>query len=201
MEVKTSQVSIYTKTQRKIATVLYILVIIAALVTIGGTIYTIADLIMATGKMELFQALNIGYQVAIIGGLLAGLFFLLIFFYGLYKKGVNLILNNIFKKRIYNEKYKGRLTVRLAAGALMFSIFAIIIGILFAVLYDLTMRPAGSEGTLSSAFENFSQGQVVLLIGLGLFVIIGLIFFLNYLWYNGYYMILKMDKGDTSWTI
>ena len=192
MEVKTSQVSIYTKTQRKIATVLYILVIIAALVTIGGTIYTIADLIMATGKMELFQALNIGYQVAIIGGLLAGLFFLLIFFYGLYKKGVNLILNNIFKKRIYNEKYKGRLTVRLAAGALMFSIFAIIIGILFAVLYDLTMRPAGSEGTLSSAFENFSQGQVVLLIGLGLFVIIGLIFFLNYLWYNGYYMILKM---------
>jgi hypothetical protein len=192
MEDNRSEVLIYTKTQKKIATVLYILVIIAVLVTIGGTIYTIADLIMATGKMELFQTLNLGYQVAIIGGLLAGLFFLLIFFYGLYKKGVDLILNNIFKKRIYNDRYRGRLTVRLAAGALMFSIFAIIIGILFAVLYDITMRPAGSEGTLSGAFENFSQGQVVLAMGLGLFVIIGLIFFLNYLWYNGYYMILKM---------
>lgn len=192
MEDNRSKVSIYTKTQRKISTVLYILVIIAVLVTIGGAIYTIADLIMATGKMELYQTLNFGYQVAIIGGLLAGLFFLLIFFYGLYKKGSTLILNNIFKKRIYNDKYKGRITVRLAAGALMFSIFAIIIGIFFAVFWDLTMRPAGGEGTLTTALENFSQGQVVLAIGLGLFVIIGLIFSLNYLWYNGYYMILKM---------
>ena len=192
MEDNRSKVSIYTKTQRKIATVLYILVIISALVTIGGTIYTIADLIMATGKMELYQTLNLGYQVAIIGGLLAGLFFLLIFFYGLYKKGSNLILNNIFKKRIYNDKYKGRLTVRLAAGALMFSIFAIIIGMLFAVFYDLAMRPAGGEGTLATAFESFSQGQIVLTIGIGLFIIIGLIFALNYMWYNGYYMILKM---------
>ncbi len=192
MEDNRNKVSIYTKTQRKIATVLYALVIIAALVTIGGTIYTIADLIMATGKMELYQTLNLGYQVAIIGGLLAGLFFLLIFFYGLYKKGVNLILNNIFRKRIYNDKYKGRITVRLAAGALMFSIFAIIIGIFFAVFWDLAMRPAGGEGTLSTAFENFSQGQVVLTIGIGLFVMIGLIYLLNALWYNGYYYILKM---------
>ena len=192
MEDNRSKISLYTNTQRKISTVLYILVIIAALVTIGGAIYTIADLIMATGKMEIFQALNFGYQVAIIGGLLAGLFFLLIFFYGLYKKGSNLILNNIFKKRIYNDKYKGRLTVRLAAGALMFSIFAIIIGMLFAVFYDIALRPAGGEGTLSTAIENFSQGQVVLIVGIGLFVIIGLIFALNYMWYNGYYMILKM---------
>ena len=103
MEDNRSKVSIYTKTQRKISTVLYILVIIAALVTIGGTIYTIADLIMATGKLELFQTLNLGYQVAIIGGLLAGLFFLLIFFYGLYKKGSTLILTNIFKKRVKRD--------------------------------------------------------------------------------------------------
>ena len=192
MEDNRSKVSNYTNTQRKIATVLYILVIIAVVVTIGGAIYTIADLIMATGKMELFQTLNFGYQVAIIGGLSAGLFFLLIFFYGLYKKGSNLILTNIFKKRIYNDKYKGRLTVRLAAGALMFSIFAIIIGMLFAVFYDLVMRPAGGEGTLATVFESFSQGQIVLTIGFGLFIIIGLIFALNYMWYNGYYMILKM---------
>ena len=192
MEDNRNNVSIYTKTQRKIATVLYVLVIIAALVTIGGAIYTIADLIMATGKMELYQTLNLGYQVAIIGGLLAGLFFLLIFFYGLYKKGSTLILNNIFKKKLYNDKYKGRLTVKAAAGALMFSIFAIIIGMLFAVFYDLAMRPAGGEGTLATAFEDFSQGQVVLTIGIGLFIIIGLIFALNYMWYNGYYMILKM---------
>jgi len=192
MEVNRSKISIYTKTQRKIATVLYILVIIAVLVTIGGTIYTIADLIMATGKLELFQTLNLGYQVAIIGGLLAGLFFLVIFFYGLYKKGSTLILTNIFRKKEYNDKYKGRLAVKAAAGALMFSIFAIIIGLFFAVFYDLAMRPTGGEGTLSTAFENFSQGQIVLTIGIGLFIIIGLIFALNYMWYNGYYMILKM---------
>ncbi|MFX1453557.1 MAG: hypothetical protein ACFFCM_22190 [Promethearchaeota archaeon] len=183
----------HSNQQKKIALAMYVSIAITSLITIGGIVYTIADLIMATGKMELFLSLNFGYQIAIIGALLAGLFFLIVYFYGLYKKGVNLILKTIFHKKYYNEKYAKRLGVRIAAGLLMFSIFAIIIGLVIAIFYDLIVgSPSGNNLPLSTVFANLSQGAMVLTVGIFLFIIIGLIFALNYLWYNGYYMILKL---------
>jgi len=185
----------YTKKQKLVATFFYIAITITIIVIIAGIVYTIADIIMATGKMTLFLSLNFGYQIAIIGTLLAGLFFLVVYFFGLYKKGRTLILKNIFRKKLFNEKYRNRIGVKIAAGALMFSIFAIIIGILTAVIYDLFTSPAtGDRVTLNTIFAELSQGQIVLFIGLLMLIIIGLIFFLNYLWYNGYYLILRMIK-------
>jgi len=183
----------YSKKQKLVATIFYIAITITLIVIIAGIVYTIADIIMATGKMALFLSLNFGYQIAIIGTLLAGLFFLVVYFFGLYKKGRTLILKNIFRKKIFNEKYRNRIGVKIAAGALMLSIFSIIIGILTAVIYDLFTRPAtGDRVTLSTIFAELSQGQVVLFMGMLMLIIIGLIFFLNYLWYNGYYLILRM---------
>ena len=183
----------YSKKQKLVATIFYIAITITLIVIIAGIVYTIADIIMATGKMALFLGLNFGYQIAIIGTLLAGLFFLVVYFFGLYKKGRTLILKNIFRKKLFNEKYRNRFGVKIAAGALMLSIFSIIIGILTAVIYDLFTRPAtGERVTLSTIFAQLSQGQIVLFMGLLMLIIIGLVFFLNYLWYNGYYLILRM---------
>ncbi len=183
----------YSKKQKLVATIFYIAITITLIVIIAGIVYTIADIIMATGKMALFLSLNFGYQIAIIGTLLAGLFFLVVYFFGLYKKGRTLILKNIFRKKLFNEKYRNRIGVKIAAGALMFSIFSIIIGISTAVIYDLFTSPAtGDRVTLTTIFAELSQGQIVLFIGLLMLIIIGLIFFLNYLWYNGYYLILRM---------
>ncbi len=183
----------YSKKQKLVATIFYIAITITLIVIIAGIVYTIADIIMATGKMALFLSLNFGYQIAIIGTLLAGLFFLVVYFFGLYKKGRTLILKNIFRKKLFNEKYRNRIGVKIAAGALMLSIFSIIIGILTAVIYDLFTRPAtGDRVTLTTIFAEMSQGQGVLFIGMLMLIIIGLVFFLNYLWYNGYYLILRM---------
>ena len=183
----------YSKKQKLVATIFYIAITITLIVIIAGIVYTIADIIMATGKMALFLSLNFGYQIAIIGTLLAGLFFLVVYFFGLYKKGRTLILKNIFRKKLFNEKYRNRIGVKIAAGALMFSIFSIIIGISTAVIYDLFTSPAtGDRVTLTTIFAELSQGQVVLFMGLLMLIIIGLVFFLNYLWYNGYYLILRM---------
>jgi len=183
----------YSKKQKLVATIFYIAITITLIVIIAGIVYTIADIIMATGKMALFLSLNFGYQIAIIGTLLAGLFFLVVYFFGLYKKGRTLILKNIFRKKLFNEKYRNRIGVKIAAGALMLSIFSIIIGILTAVIYDLFTRPAtGDRVTLTTIFAEMSQGQGVLFIGILMLIIIGLVFFLNYLWYNGYYLILRM---------
>ena len=183
----------YTQKQKKIALILYIAISLTIIVIIAGIVYTIADIIMATGKMELFLSLNFGYQIAVIGTLFAGLFFLVVYFFGLYRKGVNLILKNIFRKKVYNDKYRNRIGVRIAAGALMLSIFSIILGILVAIFYDIFTAPSnGNRTTLTTVFKEISQGQVVLFIGILLLIIIGLVFALNYLWYNGYYTILRL---------
>ena len=185
----------FSKKQKLFATIFYVAITITVIIIIAGIVYTIGDIIMATGKMELFLSLNFGYQIATIGALLAGLFFLIVYFFGLYKKGSTLILKNIFRKKQFNDKYRNRIGVKIAAGALMFSIFAIIIGISTAVIYDLFTRPAtGDRVTLNTIFAELSQGQIVLFIGMLMLMIIGLIFFLNYLWYNGYYLILRMIK-------
>ncbi|TFG14757.1 MAG: hypothetical protein EU535_02900 [Promethearchaeota archaeon] len=183
----------YSQKQKKIALILYIAISVIIIVIIAGIVYTIADIIMATGKMELFLSLNFGYQMAVIGTLFAGLFFLVVYFFGLYRKGVNVILKNIFRKKIYNDKYRNRTGVRIAAGALMLSIFSIIIGIIVAIFYDIFTAPSnGDRTTLTTVFADISQGQIVLFIGIIMLIIIGLVFALNYLWYNGYYTILRL---------
>ena len=183
----------YTQKQKKIALILYIAISITIIVIIAGIVYTIADIIMETGKMELFLSLNFGYQIAVIGTLFAGLFFLVVYFFGLYRKGVNVILKNIFRKKVYNDKYRNRTGVRIAAGALMISIFSIILGIIVAIFYDVFTAPSnGGRTTLTTVFKDLSQGQIVLFIGIIMLVIIGLVFALNYLWYNGYYTILRL---------
>ncbi len=186
----------FSKKQKTVAMIFYIAITITIIIIIAGIVYTIADIVMATGKMELFLSLNFGYQIAVIGTLLAGLFFLVVYFFGLYKKGRTMILRNIFRKKHYQDKYRNRWGVRIAAGALMFSIFAIIIGILTAIIYDTftSPSPSGERTTLSTIFAELSQGQIVLFIGMIMLLIIGLVFFLNYLWYNGYYLILRMIK-------
>lgn len=183
----------FSKNQRRIAVIFYISIVVAGLITIGGTVYTIADLIMATGKMELFLELSLGFQIAIIGGLLAGLFFLIILFYGLYKKGVISILNILFRERQVAEKYQNKLMVKIIAGALMVSVFAIIVGFIYSIFqYLLLGIIQSSEVTLATIFANFSQGQIVLLIGGIIFLLVGLAFLFNYLWYNGYYFIINL---------
>ena len=147
---------------------------------------------MITGKLPLFLSLSFGYQIAIIGGFLAGFFFLIIFFYGLFKKGVKILIKIIFKSKEIEEEYENRKIVKIIIGLLMLSIFAIIIGIIISIVIDLLI---GSSDTLSllSIFGAFdSTGPFVLFLGIFLLIMNALAFALNYLWYNGYYLILKM---------
>ena len=91
----------YNKTQKVITGIFYILIVIASIVSIGGIVWTFADIFIGTtGKLELFLGLNLGYQIAIIGGLLAGLFFFLVFFFGLFKKTSRSLMVFIYKKKI-----------------------------------------------------------------------------------------------------
>ncbi len=180
-----------TKYQVIIATLFYIFIVIGIIVTIGGVVWTLADaFISPTEKWELFRDLNFGYQVAIIGGLLAGLFFLLVFFFGLFKKTSRSLINFIYKKRELEEKYKNRTDVKIAAGGLLISLLALIVGVVYAIILDLLTEPSSDSFSLLNIV--ISNGPFVLFIGLGFILLIGVALFVIYFWKNGYYLILKI---------
>ncbi|MFW9900957.1 MAG: hypothetical protein ACFFDY_06680 [Candidatus Thorarchaeota archaeon] len=181
----------YSKNQKIIALIFYISIVCASLVTIGGVVWTFADIFIGTtGKWEMFLELNLGYQIAIIGGLLAGLFFLLIFFFGLFKKTSKSLINFIYKKRELEEKYKNRIDVKIAAGGLIISLIAIIIGVIFAVILELFNISAGGSSSLLAFLG--STGPWVLFIGIGIFTIVGVSLFFIFFWKNGIYLILRL---------
>jgi hypothetical protein len=181
----------YSKIQKVIAAIFYGLIVIACIVTLGGVVWTFADIFIGpTGKFELFLALSLGYKIAIIGGLLAGLFFLLIFFFGLFKKSTRSLIKFIYKKRELEERYKNRTDVKIAAGGLLISLIGIIIGTLFAIIQDVISVSSGDSSTLMDLLG--STGPWVLFIGIGIFLLVGIALFMIYFWKNGYYIILRL---------
>ena len=183
----------YNKTQKVITGIFYILIVIASIVSIGGIVWTFADIFIGTtGKLVLFLGLNLGYQIAIIGGLLAGLFFLLVFFFGLFKKTSRSLMVFIYKKRELEEKYKNRTGIKIVAGGLLISVIAIILGFVLGPIWDILIGSGGS-GTLFAFLS--SGGPWVLVVGIGIFLIIGAALFMIYFWKNGYYLILRLLGG------
>ena len=60
----------FRKSQRIIALVFFIIIVVASITTLGGVVWTFADIFIGTtGKWDAFLALNLGYQIAIIAGL------------------------------------------------------------------------------------------------------------------------------------
>ncbi|MFW9940853.1 MAG: hypothetical protein ACFFFT_07420 [Candidatus Thorarchaeota archaeon] len=190
-EVSSSPTREYNKTQKKVSGAFYILIVIASLVTIGGLVWTAADIFIdPTDKWELFLDLNLGYKIAIVGGLLAGLFFLLVFFYGLFKKTSRSLMVFIYKKRELETKYKNRPGVKIAAGGLLISLIGILIGFILVPIWNLIITEPEDSGKFFTFLG--STGPWVLLVGTGLFLIIGVSLFMIYFWKNGYYLILRL---------
>jgi hypothetical protein len=181
----------FTSRQKTIGELFYIFIVIACLITIIGGIWSIFDFVMPHGKLDAFILLNLGYQIAIIAGFLAGLFFLLIFFFGLFKKGRKRILMFTFSLKEIEEKYKNRLDVKIAAGGLLLSLMAIIIGIMIAIIQEI-LGFSSSTSPFSGWLASFSSGNWILFVGVSIFVVLAVTLFLIYFWKNGYYLILKI---------
>ena len=181
----------YTSKQRAVGEIFYIFIVIACLITVTGGIWSLFDFVMPTGKLGVFMDLNTGYQIAIVAGFLAGLFFLLIFFFGLFKKGRKWVLGFIFNLKEIEEKYKNRLDVKIAAGGLLLSLMAIIIGIIIAVIQEI-FGGSSSTSPFSALLASFTSGNWILFTGVSVFAVLAGTLFLIYFWKNGYYLILKI---------
>lgn len=188
-ELQSSQNVEYSKGQMKVAKVFYVIIVSSCIIIVGGIVWSIADFISPTGKWMAFLQLNWGYKIAIVAGFLAGLFFLLTFFYGLFKRGSKWILKIFFKVRELDEKFKNRLTVKIAAGGLLISIIIILIGVVWALVQDILI---GSTSGFSGLLLEFTSGNWVLFIGMSLLIAAFIGLFMIYFVKNGYFLILKM---------
>jgi len=184
----------YTETQIKVATGFYVVFIIAFIVTITGGMWVIVDFLLGETKItEWLFTLNFGLVVVIIGGLLAGLFFIIVFSYGFFRRGRKRILKWTFKAKDVDESYKKRTEITVIAFLFLISIIIMIIGgVIFVVMLVLT---AFTQLDPSTTLATFSNSQLCLFIGIGIMILDGLgIFFINFL-KNGYYFVLKLIGG------
>lgn len=181
----------YTDTQIKVATGFYVVFIIALIVTITGAIWVIVDFLLGETKItEWLYTLNFGLVIVIIGGLLAGLFFIIVFFYGLSRKGRKKILKWTFKAKEVDETYKNRKEITVIAFLFLISIIIMIIGgVIFVIMLALTAFTQLDPSTTLAAFSN---SQLCLFIGIAIMILDGLgIFMINFI-KNGYYFVLKL---------
>ena len=180
----------YRPNQKAVGELFYIFMVISCIGIVIGLVWSILDFIMPLGKFDLFLALNLGYQITIVAGFLAALFLLLIFFFGLFKKGAKGVLRFLFKERELEEKYKNRVDVKIAAGGLLISIMAIIVGLIFAIAQDIIIGSGSSP--LAGLFTEFSAGNWVLFGSLVFLALVGLTLFLIFFWKNGNYAIMRI---------
>lgn len=181
----------YNSSQKAVGELFYVFMVIACIGIVIGIVWSIFDFIMPSGKFDLFLALSLGYQIAIVAGFLAGIFFLLIFFFGLFKKGSKGILRFLFRERELEERYKNRLDVKIAAGGLLLSIMAIVIGIIVALVQDIVLG-SPSTSPFSAFFAEFSAGNWILFGSIALLALIGLSLFMIFFWKNGNYAIMRI---------
>jgi len=194
---QSSQNQDYSQSEMTVGKIFYVIIVFACLVVIGGIVWTIADFIDPHGKLDAFLALSLGYQIAVVAGFSAGLFFLLVFFFGLFKKGSKWILKVFFKVRELDKKFRNRTTVKIAAGGLLISLIAIIVGVVWALIQEVLI---GSEGGFAGLLSEFSSGNWVLFTGIALLAASFIALFMIYFWKNGYRLILKimgsLEKED-----
>ncbi len=192
---KTSKLSTFSKEQKNIAYVFYGILVVAFIVIVAGAIMTFADLVAPTGKIDLFLSLTLGYQISIVAGFLAGLFFMLVLFFGIYRKGTLVLLNVLFKKRGIELRYQKRLAVRIVAAGLLLSLITILLGLLFAIVQEFIWGSIDWPFSLTSLLASLSIGQFILFLGFLILLIESIVLFIIYFWRNGYYLILKLIGG------
>ncbi len=184
----------YTLTQIKIATAFYILFIVAIIVTITGFIWVIVDWLLGETKItQWLFSLNPGLIIMIFGLLFSGLFFIIVFSYGFFKRGRKRILIWTFKAKEVDEKYIKKKAITIIAFAFLVSIIIIVIGLVIfggMLIYSIIISIDPSQTVIT-----FSTSQLCLFIGITLIILDGLgIFVINFI-KNGYYLVLKLIGG------
>jgi hypothetical protein len=169
----------FTETEMKTGRVLYYILVGCIIFTIGGLAWTIGDMISPTGKLADFLAANAGTKTIIIGIACFILIFLLIFFYGMHRKGSKAIARSLFgAKKLYRDMKVNKLA-QFTSGGLMVSILVFAVGFLWLVIQIIVWyvtisksAPPTATGLTQSTqvtfwfLQSITGGELVLTIGI-----------------------------------
>ncbi|MFX1376349.1 MAG: hypothetical protein ACFFA0_11085 [Promethearchaeota archaeon] len=182
---------LYSTWDLRIAKFIYYGLILATAVVVLGIWFVIITWINPS-YWAAFLSLHLGFQIAIIAGVVTGHLFLLVLFYTLFRGGMVKLCTILFKDRRLAKKWEDYSTLRLLVGVALFSLYITLIALLIGFLPYTFWNALWNLWILM--VNSFGIGLWVLWVGIMIFLVIGLIFFGFVLWNHGVYAVLRRVK-------
>jgi hypothetical protein len=169
----------FSKREHDVGHVIFWMLIVGITFFFAGLIYTIADLIMPTGKTSLFILFPMGLKIIIVGAFMFGFFMLFVMFTVMYKRGTNALTKAIFSAEKMYRQIKTSSGARIVTAGLMISIFVIAVGIFLGIF-----QSAGNTGFMAF-LESITIGETLLAIATLYLVLVTLAITFMWLWSKG----------------
>jgi len=169
----------FTKREHDAGHVIFWMLIVGITFFFAGLIYTIADLIMPTGKTSLFLLFPMGLKIIIVGAFMFGFFMLFVMFTVMYKRGTDALTKAIFSAEKMYRQVKTSSGARIVTAGLMISIFVIAAGIFLGIF-----QTAGHTGFMAF-LESITIGETLLTIATLYLVFVTLAIMFMWLWSQG----------------
>jgi len=176
----------------RIARMIYYGFILGTVILVLGVWGLILRFLFAEGAMDVFLALGIGFQIAIIMGAITGHLFLLVLFYTLFRGGMVKLCAVLFKDRRLAKKWEDYDALRLLVGVALLGLYTTVIALLIGILPNVFFDTLW-ELWLYMVLV-FGIPEWILYIGLVVFVIIAIIFVGLILWNKGVFWVLSKVK-------
>lgn len=179
----------FSEQEVRIGHTLYIILAIFIIAACAGLVWAIFDAVYLPGLYSVFVSDNVGIKILIIGIAAFLLFFLLITFFSLRRKGTHVVTKAVFAtKRLYEHLKVSPLakftTAGLIIAILIFGAGAIIFVIQLIGTYT-TVAPDTDTANFVQIFSYFSGGEIFLVISILALSTVFLIIFVAWLFNAG----------------
>lgn len=148
-------------------------------------VWAIGDLFSET-KFEDFLAISLQSQLFIVGIILMGIFFLVLFLVVFYRRGRRNLHKSLFKeipKEEISQEETYQIAKYIAAGALI-AVFLVFTGLIIALI-EFLFGNFFNENT-PDFFKNLTGGTISLIVGFIVLLFDGLVYSMVYIWQNGH---------------
>ncbi|MFX1554778.1 MAG: hypothetical protein ACFFBV_12685 [Promethearchaeota archaeon] len=183
---------LYSTWDIRIAKVIYYGLIIATAVVVLGIWIVIITSLIPGAAWDWFVSIGLGFQIAIIAGIITGHAFLLVLFYTLFRGGMVKLCKAMFKDRRLAKKWEDYSTLRLLIGVALFGLYITIIALLIGLLPYTFWNAIWNLWVWM--LNHFQWGLWILWVGAMIFLIVGIIFIGFVLWNHGVYAVLSRVK-------
>lgn len=178
----------FTTREVKIGRTFYYVLAVFIIYTAFAAVWAILDIIQPSGKFADFIGSDLGIKITVIGIMGVVLFLLLVFLYGMHRKGTKLITKALFAADKMNRELKVSKLARFTTRGLLVSVLIFTIGFIwFLIEFAASGSSSAGVSPLWTFLHGVTQSVGVLLLTIGVFAV-GVIFIIicfAWLWNAG----------------